>query len=206
MMVPIVVEQTAKGERSYDIYSRLLKERVVFMLGEVEDNMSNLIVSQLLFLESEAPEKPIHLYINSPGGSCSAGMAIYDVMQYIKCPVYTYVIGQACSMGSFIAQSGAAGHRYVLPESRTMVHRVSSGLPASRGNVHHLDDDLEEMTRRQREAKRVNERLTKLYVHHNAKDKSEEEFTEIMRFDTWLSAEEAVDLGVADQVVDRRDI
>lgn len=204
MLIPMVVEQSAKGERSYDLYSRLMKERVIFMLGEVNDQMANLIAAQMLFLESESSSKPIMLYINSPGGSCSAGMAIYDVMQYIKCPVHTFVMGQACSMGSFIAQSGEPGHRYVLPESRTMVHRVSSGLPGSQGNIHHLKDDVEEIVRRQREGERVNDRLTKLYVQHNSKSKTEDEFTEIMRFDTWLSAEEAVELGVADQIVDKR--
>ena len=203
-LIPMVVETTSKGERSYDLYSRLMKERVIFMTGGVEDDMATTICAQLLFLESESATKPIYFYINSPGGSCSAGMAIYDVMRYIKCPVHTFVMGQACSMGSFLAQSGEAGHRYILPEARTMIHRVSSGLPGSSGNVHHLDDDLEEMTRRQNEAKRVNERLTKLYVKHSSKGKSEKEFTEIMRFDTWLSAEEAVEMGVADSIIENR--
>lgn len=203
-MVPIVIEQTSKGERSYDIYSRLLKERVVFLLGAVEDHMANLVASQLLFLESESPDKPINLYINSPGGSCSAGMSVYDVMQYVKCPVHTFVTGQACSMGSFLAQAGEPGHRYLLPEARTMIHRVSSGLPGASGDVHHLDDQLEEITRRQHEAKRVNERLTRLYALHNSAGRTYEDFQEIMRYDTWLDATEALEMGVADVIVDNR--
>tara|TARA_B110000046_G_scaffold38100_1_gene41708 strand:- start:1590 stop:2099 length:510 start_codon:yes stop_codon:yes gene_type:complete len=125
-LVPMVVEQTGAGERSYDIYSRLMKDRIIMLNGPVEDNMANLIVAQMLFLESEEPGKDINLYINSPGGAVTAGLAIYDTMQYIKCDVRTIVMGQACSMGSFLAQAGTAGKRVVLPESRTMIHRVSS--------------------------------------------------------------------------------
>ena len=125
-LVPMVVEQTAGGERSYDIYSRLMKDRIIMLNGGVEDNMANLIVAQMLFLESEEPGKDINLYINSPGGAVTAGLAIYDTMQYIKCDVRTIVMGQACSMGSFLAQAGTAGKRVVLPEARTMIHRVSS--------------------------------------------------------------------------------
>jgi ATP-dependent Clp protease protease subunit len=125
-LVPIVVENTSKGERSYDIYSRLLKERIVMLDTEVNQHSASLIVAQLLFLESEDPDKDINFYINSPGGSVTAGLSIYDTMQYIKCDVRTIVMGQAASMGSFLAQAGAAGKRIVLPESRTMIHRVSS--------------------------------------------------------------------------------
>ena len=124
-LVPIVVESEPKGERSYDIYSRLLKDRIVMMQGVVEDTMANLIVAQMLFLESQNPEKPIKLYVNSPGGSVTAGLAIYDTMQFVKTPVHTMVMGQAASMGSFLAQAGEPGKRCVLPESRTMIHRVS---------------------------------------------------------------------------------
>ena len=135
-LVPMVVEQTARGERSYDIYSRLLKERIIFLNSEVEDNMAQLVCAQMLFLESEDPNKDINLYINSPGGAVTAGLAIYDTMQFIKPDVATLVMGQACSMGSFLAQAGAPGKRFVLPRSRTMIHRVSSGTPGTRGSVH----------------------------------------------------------------------
>jgi ATP-dependent Clp protease protease subunit len=203
-LVPIVVESTSKGERSYDIYSRLLKERVLFLTGHFEDSLADRLVASMLFLESENPDKAIHMYINSGGGNVTSGLAIYDIMQYIKCPVYTYVIGQAASMGSFIAQAGEAGHRYVLPESRTMVHRVSSGLPGARGNVHHLDDNLEEMRRSQEEAKRLNQRLTAMYAHHNSKGNDYDFFAETMRYDTFLDAQQAVDMGLADHIVSKR--
>jgi len=134
-LIPMVVETTSKGERAYDIYSRLLKDRIVMLNGPVEDNMANSIIAQLLFLESEDPDKDILLYINSPGGQVSAGLGIYDTMQFIKCDVSTVVIGQACSMGSFLAQAGAKGKRIVLPESRTMIHRVSSGTRGTSGSV-----------------------------------------------------------------------
>jgi len=125
-LVPVVVEQTPRGERSYDLYSRLMKERVIFFTGEVQDVMCNIIVAQLLFLEAENPDAPINMYINSPGGSVYDGLAVYDVMQYIKCPVATYVTGMAASMGSFIAQSGSPGMRYLLPRAITMIHQPSS--------------------------------------------------------------------------------
>ena len=133
MYIPMVVEQSGRGERAYDIYSRLLKERIIFLGGAIDDTVANLIIAQLLFLEAEDPDKDIHLYINSPGGVVTAGMAIYDTMQFIKCDVQTIVMGQACSMGSFLAQAGAPGKRWVLPEARTMIHRVSSGTPGTRG-------------------------------------------------------------------------
>ena len=134
-LVPIVVEQTSKGERSYDIYSRLLKDRIVMLDTDVNEHTASLIVAQMLFLESEDPDRDILFYINSPGGSVTAGLAIYDTMQFIKCDVSTIVLGQACSMGSFLAQAGTASKRIVLPESRTMIHRVSSGTPGTRGSV-----------------------------------------------------------------------
>lgn len=199
-LVPMVVEQTSKGERSYDIFSRLLKERIVFLNGGVEDNMAQLIVAQLLFLESESPEKPISMYINSPGGSVTAGLSIYNTMQAISAPVHTFVTGQAASMGSFLAQAGAPGHRYVMPEARTMVHRVSHGLPHIAGNVHQNEVAFEEARRHLEEAKRLNERLTELYTFHNSKGKTYDELFETMRIDTFLSAQAAVDLGVADKI------
>jgi ATP-dependent Clp protease protease subunit len=156
----MVVEQEARGERSYDIYSRLLKDRIVMLNGPVEDNGANVIVAQLLFLESENPDKDINLYINSPGGAVTAGLAIYDTMQYIKSDVRTIVMGQACSMGSFLAQAGAPGKRVVLPESRTMIHRVSSGTPGTSGSVHVQELQFEDAKRHYEESQKVNKRLT----------------------------------------------
>ena len=203
-LVPIVIESEQKGERSYDIYSRLLKDRIIMLQGVVEDTMANLVVAQMLFLESQNTDKPIKLYINSPGGSVTAGLAIYDTMQFVKCPVHTMVMGQAASMGSFLAQAGAAGHRYVLPESRTMIHRVSSGTRGTSGSVHVQELEFEDARRHFEESKRLNNRLTELYVRHNSKGKQFEELFETMKFDTFLSAEEAVANGLADKVVESR--
>lgn len=203
-LVPIVVEQESRGERSYDIYSRLLKDRIVMLNSIVEDNMANLIVAQMLFLEAENPDKDISLYINSPGGSVTAGLAIYDTMQFIKPDVKTIVMGQAASMGSFLAQAGAKGKRFVLPESRTMIHRVSSGTPGTRGSVHVQELEFEDARRHFEESKRLNQRLTELYVRHNTAGKTYEELFETMKFDTFLSAEEAVANGFADKVIQSR--
>ena len=203
-LVPIVIESEAKGERSYDIYSRLLKDRIIMLQGVVEDYMANLVVAQMLFLESQNPDKPIKLYINSPGGSVTAGLAIYDTMQFVKTPVHTMVMGQAASMGSFLAQAGAAGHRYVLPESRTMIHRVSSGTRGTSGSVHVQELEFEDARRHFEESKRLNQRLTELYVKHNTAGKTYEELFETMKFDTFLSAEEAVANGLADKVIESR--
>ncbi|NRP09957.1 MULTISPECIES: ATP-dependent Clp protease proteolytic subunit [unclassified Marinobacterium] len=204
-LVPMVVEQSSRGERAYDIYSRLLKERVIFMVGPVEDHMANLIVAQMLFLEAENPEKDIHLYINSPGGSITAGMAIYDTMQFIKPDVSTMVLGQAASMGSFLAMAGAKGKRFLLPESRTMIHRVSSGTPGTRGSVHVQELEFEDARRHMEEAKRLNDRLTEIYAERNTAGKSYEELYEIMKHDTFLSAEQAVEFGLADKVLSSRE-
>lgn len=203
-LVPMVVEKTSGGERAYDIFSRLLKDRVVFLNGEVEEHMANLIVAQLLFLESENPDEDINLFINSPGGSVTAGLAIYDTMQFIKPDIATYVMGQACSMGSFLAQAGASGKRFVLPEARTMIHRVSSGTPGTRGTVHVQELEFEDARRSFEESKRINERLTELYVKHNTAGKQYEELFNTMKFDTFLSASEAVEYGLADQVINKR--
>ena len=203
-LIPIVVEHESRGERSYDIYSRLLKDRIIMLNGVVEDNMANVIVAQLLFLEAENPDKDINLYINSPGGSVTAGLSIYDTIQFIKPNVKTIVMGQAASMGSFLAQSGAEGKRFVLPESRTMIHRVSSGTPGTRGSVHVQELEFEDAKRHFEESKRLNQRLTELYVKHNTKDKTYEELFETMKFDTFLSAQEAVDAGFADRVIESR--
>jgi ATP-dependent Clp protease protease subunit len=203
-LVPIVIEQESRGERSYDIYSRLLKDRIIMLNGPVEDNMANLVVAQMLFLESQDSEKDINLYINSPGGLVTAGLAIYDTMQFIKPDVSTIVMGQAASMGSFLAQAGAPGKRYVLPETRTMIHRVSSGTPGTRGSVHVQELQFEDARRSFEESQRINQRLTELYVRHNTAGKTYEEMFETMKFDTFLSAEEAVSNGLADRVIARR--
>lgn len=193
-LIPMVVEQTARGERSYDLYSRLMKERVVFFSGEVEENMTNILVAQLLFLEAENPNEPINMYIKSPGGSVYDGLAVYDVMQYIKCPVYTYVTGWAASMGSFIAQAGEPGHRYLLPRAMTMIHQPSSG---TRGKVSDMEIDLKEGIRLKKE-------MTELYVKHNSKGVTYDQFRELLDRDKWLTAPEALELGLADHIVDKR--
>jgi len=203
-LIPMVVEQTSKGERSYDIYSRLLRDRVIMLDTEVNEHTASLLVAQLLFLEAENPDKDISFYINSPGGSVSAGLAIYDTMQFIRPDVQTIVIGQACSMGSFLAQAGTVGKRWVLPESRTMIHRVSSGTPGTRGSVHVQDLQFEDARRGFEESKRVNQRLTELYVKHNTAGKTYDEFYELMKFDTFLSAQEAVNIGLADKIIEKR--
>jgi len=193
-LVPIVIDKTSAGERSYDIYSRLLKDRVVMLNGQVEDYMANLIVSQLLFLESENPDADITLYINSPGGVITSGMSIYDTMQYIKPDVVTVVNGQACSMGSFLAQAGATGKRMVLPNSRTMIHQPSGG---ARGMQSDIEIQYKEITH-------MKKQLTNLYVKHNTSGKTYEDFERDMDRDTFLTAQEAVDYGLADRVIKQR--
>ena len=203
-LVPIVLEHTAKGERSYDIYSRLLKDRIIMLDTDVSEHSASLIVAQMLFLESEDPDKDISLYINSPGGLVTAGLAIYDTMQFIKPDVQTIVIGQAASMGSFMAQAGTPGKRSVLPESRTMIHRVSSGTPGTRGSVHVQELEFEDARRTFEESVRINKRLTELYVRHNTAGKTYDELYAAMKFDTFLSAEQAVAFGLADKIVSKR--
>jgi len=190
----MVVEQTARGERSYDLYSRLMKERVIFFSGEVEEHMCNIAIAQLLFLEAENPEAPISMYIKSPGGSVYDGMGVYDVMQYIKSPVHTYVTGWAASMGSFIAQAGEAGHRYLLPRAVTMIHQPSSG---TRGKVSDMEIDL-------MESLRIKKEMTELYVKHNSKGTTYEQFVELLDRDRWLTAPQALALGLADHIVEKR--
>lgn len=203
-LVPIVVEKEANGERSYDIYSRLLKDRIVMLNGPVEDGMANLIIAQMLFLESEDSTADINLYINSPGGSVTSGLAIYDTMQFIKPAVSTIVMGQAASMGSFLAQAGAPGKRYVLPESRTMIHRVSSGTRGTGGSVYVQELEMEDNIRHLQESKRLNQRLVELYAQHNSVGKQYDELMEVMKYDTFFSAKQAVEWGLADQVVQHR--
>jgi ATP-dependent Clp protease protease subunit len=202
-LVPMVIETEARGERAYDIYSRLLKDRVVMLDTDVNEHTASLLVAQFLFLESQGNED-ISFFINSPGGSVTAGLAIYDTMQFIKPEVCTIVMGQACSMGSFLAQAGAVGKRWVLPEARTMIHRVSSGTPGTRGTVHVQELEFEDAKRSFEESKRINERLTELYVKHNTAGKTYAQLYEAMKFDTFLSAKEAVEYGLADKVIDKR--
>ena len=202
--VPTVLEKTSNGERAYDIYSRLLRERIVMLDTDVNEHSSSLVVAQMLFLESENPEADILFYINSPGGAVTAGLAIYDTMQFIKPDVSTIVLGQACSMGSFLAQAGAAGKRLILPEARTMIHRVSSGTPGTKGSVHVQELQFEDTRRSLEESQRINQRITELYVKHNTAGKTYDELFEAMKFDTFLSAQEAVDFGLADEIVEKR--
>ena len=193
-LVPIVLEQTSKGERSYDIYSRLLRDRVILLEGEVHDQMANLIVAQLLYLESENPEKDINLYINSPGGSVTAGMAIYDAMQFIQPDVSTIVMGQACSMGSLLAQAGAKGKRLVLPNARHMIHQPSGG---ARGQATDMEIQV-------REILEMKKNLTNIYVKHNSVGKTYEELAKDMERDFFMSAQQSVDYGLADKVLGKR--
>ena len=193
-LVPIVVEQTARGERSYDIYSRLLKDRIILLEGEVHDQMANLIVAQLLFLESEEPAKDITLFINSPGGVVTAGLAIYDTMQYIKCDVATIVMGQACSMGSLLAQAGAKGKRSILPMARHMIHQPSGG---ARGQATDMQIQVNEILE-------MKKNLTDIFVLHNSKRKTVKQLSADMERDFFMSATQSVEYGLADQVITKR--
>jgi len=193
-LVPMVLEQTSRGERSYDIYSRLLRDRVILLEGEVHDTMANLIVAQLLYLESENSDADISLYINSPGGSVTAGMAIYDTMQFIKPDINTIVMGQAASMGSLLAQAGTAGKRKMLPRARHMIHQPSGGAG---GQATDMEIQVKEILK-------MKERLTGIYVSHNTAGKTFEELTEAMERDNFMSAEETVAFGLADKVIDKR--
>ena len=194
MLVPMVIEKTGQGERAFDIFSRLLNERIVFLNGGVDDISSNLIVAQILHLESSDSEKDIHFYINSPGGVITSGMAIYDVMQFIKPNVCTYVMGQACSMGSFLAQAGTPGKRFMLPHARHMIHQPSGG---ARGMQSDIAIQYQEITK-------MKEMLTKLYVKHNTAGKTYEQFEKDMDRDTFMSAEEALAYGLCDKIVEHR--
>ena len=193
-LIPMVVEQESRGERSWDIYSRLLKDRIVMLNGQVDDASANVVVAQFLFLESQNPDKPINFYINSPGGVITSGMSIYDTMQFIKSPVHTMVMGQACSMGSFLAQAGEPGQRKLLPNARTMIHQPSGGAQG-------MASDIEI---RYKEIQYLKENLTKLYVKHNTAGKTYEDFERDMDRDKFMSAEEAVAYGLADTIVEKR--
>ncbi len=192
-LVPMVIEQTARGERSFDIYSRLLKERVIFLVGQVEDYMANLIVAQLLFLESENPDKDIHLYINSPGGSVTAGMAIYDTMQFIKADVSTMCIGQAASMGSLLLTAGAKDKRFCLPHSRVMIHQPLGGF---QGQASDIDIHAKEILL-------VRDRLNNILSHHTGQ--KVEKIQRDTDRDNFLSAEAAVEYGLVDKVLSNRE-
>ena len=191
-LIPMVVEQTSKGERAYDIYSRLLKERIVFLVGPVNDNIASLVTAQLLFLESENPKKEINFYINSPGGLVTSGLGIYDTMQYIKSPVSTLCIGQASSMGSFLLSAGQKGKRYSLPNSRIMVHQPSAGFQGQATDIQiHAKEIL-----------LLKERLNKIYSKHTGKTINE--IAEALERDNFMTADEAKKFGLIDSVVEKR--
>jgi ATP-dependent Clp protease protease subunit len=194
MLVPMVVEKTGQGERAFDIFSRLLNERIVFLNGPVDDHSANLIVAQLLHLESQDAEKDIHFYINSPGGVVTAGMSIYDTMQFIKPDICTYVMGQACSMGSLLANAGSAGKRYMLPNARHMIHQPSGG---ARGQATDMQIQVEEILK-------MKKSLTEIYVKHNSKGKTYDQFILDMERDKFMSAQEALEYGLIDQIVEKR--
>lgn len=191
-LVPMVVEQTARGERSFDIYSRLLKERVIFLVGPVEDFMANLVVAQLLFLESENPDKDIHLYINSPGGSVTAGMAIYDTMEFIKPDVSTMCIGQAASMGAFLLAAGTQGKRFLLPNSRCMIHQPSGGAQGQASDIHIQAQEI----------LKIREQLNKAMAKHTGQ--TVERIAADTERDNFMSAEESKEYGLVDEVLDKR--
>ena len=191
-LVPMVVEQTSRGERAFDIYSRLLKERVIFLVGQVEDHMANLIVAQMLFLESENPEKDIHLYINSPGGSVTAGLSVYDTMQFIKPDVSTMCIGQASSMGAFLLPAGAKSKRFCLPNATTMIHQPSGGAQGKATDIHIQSQEILKMKRK----------LNELLAHHTGQ--SVDKITEDTERDNFMDAEESKVYGLIDEVLDKR--
>ena len=190
-LIPMVIEKTGQGERAFDIFSRLLHDRIVMLNGPVDDASASVIVAQMLHLESTDSDKDIHFYINSPGGVVTAGLSIYDVMQFIKCDVATYVMGQACSMGSLLAQSGTAGKRFLLPNARHMIHQVSSG---ARGTAIDMQIQVEEVLK-------LNKLLTEIYVQHNSKGKNFDQLKQDMSRDYFMSAQEAVEYGLADEIV-----
>lgn len=192
-LVPIVIENTSKGERSYDIYSRLLRDRIIMLDGEVSTHSASLVVAQMLFLEAENPDRDILFYVNSPGGSVTAGMSIYDTMQYIKCDVATIVLGQAASMGSLLAAAGAPGKRHILPNARHMIHQPLGGASGQATDV-----EIQA-----RELLRWKEVLTNIYVRHTGR--SFEQLKSDMERDNFMTAQEAVTYGLADRVIDRRD-
>ena len=195
-LVPMVIEKTANGERAMDIQSRLLRDRIIMLMADVNEHTASLVVAQLLFLESEDPDKDILFYINSPGGSVISGLSILDTMQFIKCDVSTIVMGQACSMGSLLATAGAVGKRFVLPHARNMIHQPSGGAEGQA-------TDIEIQAREILKMKRY---LTEIYVAHNSAGKTYDDFARDMERDFFMSAEESVAYGLADRIISRRDI
>ena len=191
-LVPIVVEQTSRGERSFDIYSRLLKERIIFITGPIEDHMASLIIAQLLFLESENPKKEISMYINSPGGVVSAGLGIYDTMQYIRSPVSTMCLGMAASMGSLLLTAGEKDMRFAAPNARIMVHQPSGGFRGQASDIERHAADIQKIKRR----------LNEIYVHHTGR--KYDEIESALDRDNFMSAEEGLEFGLIDKVIERR--
>ncbi|OUR97461.1 ATP-dependent Clp protease proteolytic subunit [Halobacteriovorax marinus] len=191
---PIVIEQTARGERQYDIYSRLLLDRIVFLGTQVNDTVANLIMAQMLFLETDDPEAPIHFYINSPGGSVYAGLGIYDVMQYISCPVHTYCVGLAASMGSLLLTAGTKGHRYSMPHSRIMIHQPLGGAQGQCSDIQIQAKEIQDLK----------DQLNGIYINHSAKDMTMAKIIEETDRDNYLSPKDAIELGIIDQIIEKK--
>ena len=192
-LVPVVIEQTSKGERSYDIFSRLLKERIIFLTGGINEQVSSIVSAQLLFLESQAPDKDIFMYINSPGGLVTAGLAMYDTMQFIKCDISTLVIGQACSAGSLLAMAGTKGKRYALKNSRIMIHQPSGGAS---GQATDIQIQAEEIVK-------IKKKLNQMYADHTGQDI--EIINQAMERDKFMSPQEALEFGLVDKIISRRE-
>jgi ATP-dependent Clp protease protease subunit len=192
---PIVIEQTARGERQYDIYSRLLLDRIVFLGTQVNDTVANLLVAQMLFLEQSDPEAPIHFYINSPGGSVYAGLGIYDIMQYISCPVHTYCLGMAASMGSLLLTAGEAGHRYALPHSRIMIHQPLGGARGQCSDIQIQATEIQELK----------DQLNNIYINHSSIDMTMDKIVAETDRDNYLSPEKAIALGLIDNKIEKKD-
>jgi ATP-dependent Clp protease, protease subunit len=188
---PIVIEQTARGERQYDIYSRLLIDRIVFLGTQVNDTVANLLIAQMLFLEQSNPDDPIHFYINSPGGSVYAGLGIYDIMQHISCPVHTYCVGMAASMGSLLLTAGDKGYRHALPHSRIMIHQPLGGARGQCSDIQIQANEIQELKNQ----------LNDIYIHHSAKDMTRERIEAATDRDNYLNPQEAVDLGLIDVII-----
>ena len=192
---PIVIEQTARGERQYDIYSRLLLDRIVFLGTQVNDTVANLIIAQLLFLEQSDPEAPVHFYINSPGGSVYAGLGIYDVMQYISCPVYTYCVGLAASMGSLLLTAGEKGNRFAMPHSRIMIHQPLGGAQGQCSDIQIQAKEIQDLKNQ----------LNNIYIKHSGVDMSMDKIVEATDRDNYLSAQESIDMGLIDAVIEKKE-
>ena len=191
---PIVIEQTARGERQYDIYSRLLLDRIVFLGTQVNDTVANLIMAQMLFLETDDPDAPIHFYINSPGGSVYAGLGIYDVMQYISCPVHTYCVGLAASMGSLLLTAGAEGQRYSMPHSRIMIHQPLGGAQGQCSDIQIQAKEIQDLK----------DQLNGIYINHSSKEMSMDKIVDATDRDNYLSPKEAIELGIIDHIIEKK--